>query len=52
VSGKLAAVHWRTNISGVEKTFKAEITEQIPDKRIAWRSLSGAPNAGVVLSIL
>jgi uncharacterized membrane protein len=28
--------------------FDAQITEQIPDKRIAWRSLSGAPNAGVV----
>jgi uncharacterized membrane protein len=41
-------MHWRTNIGGIEKTFEAEITEQIPDKRIAWRSLSGAPNAGVV----
>ena len=39
---------WRTNIAGVDKTFEAEITEQIPDKRIAWRSVSGAPNAGVV----
>jgi len=39
---------WRTNIGGVEKTFDTKITEQIPDKRIAWRSLSGAPNAGVV----
>jgi uncharacterized membrane protein len=40
--------HWRTNIGGIEKNFDAEITEQIPDKRIAWRSRSGAPNAGVV----
>ena len=40
--------HWRTNIGGIEKDFDAEITEQIPDKRIAWRSRSGAPNAGVV----
>jgi uncharacterized membrane protein len=29
-------LHWRTNIGGKEKTFDAEITEQIPDKRIAW----------------
>ena len=41
-------LHWRTNIGGVEKSFDTEITEQIPDKRIAWHSLSGAPNAGVV----
>jgi uncharacterized membrane protein len=41
-------LHWRTNIGGKEKDFDAEITEQIPDKRIAWRSRSGAPNAGVL----
>ena len=40
--------HWRTNIGGKEKDFDAEITEQIPDKRIAWRSRSGAPNSGAV----
>ena len=40
--------HWRTNVGGMEKDFDAEITEQIPDKRIAWRSRSGASNAGVV----
>jgi len=39
---------WWTNIGGIEKEFDAEITEQIPDKRIAWRSRSGASNAGVV----
>jgi uncharacterized membrane protein len=41
-------LHWHTNIGGIEKSLDTEITEQIPDKRIAWRSLSGAPNAGVV----
>ena len=41
-------LHWVTIIGGIEKTFDTKITEQIPDKRIAWRSLSGAPNAGVV----
>ena len=40
---------WRTNIGGKEKVFDTEITEQIPDKRIAWRSLSGASQAGVVI---
>jgi len=36
---------WRTNIGGTEKEFDTEITEQKPDKRIAWRSLAGASHA-------
>jgi uncharacterized membrane protein len=39
---------WRANVGGKEKTWEAEITEQIPDDRIAWRSRGGTPNAGVV----
>jgi uncharacterized membrane protein len=31
-----------------DKTWDADITEQIPDDRIAWRARSGAANAGVV----
>jgi len=41
-------LHWRAEIAGKEKEWDAEITEQIPDQRIAWRSRSGAPNGGVV----
>ena len=41
-------LHWRAKIAGQEKTWDAEITEQIPDDRIAWRARSGAANAGVV----
>ena len=41
-------LHWRADIAGKEKEWDAEITEQIRDKRIAWRSRTGAPNAGVV----
>ena len=41
-------VHWRTKIAGVEREFDTEITEQHPDHRVAWRSTSGASNAGVV----
>ena len=41
-------LHWRAKVAGDEKQWDAEITEQIPDKRIAWRSVSGARNGGVV----
>ena len=41
-------LHWRAEVGKVEKEWDVEITEQIPDQRIAWRSTSGVPNAGVV----
>jgi uncharacterized membrane protein len=40
--------HWKTKIAGVEREFDAEITEQHPDHRVAWRSTSGTEHAGVV----
>ena len=41
-------LHWRAVVGGKTKEWDAEITEQIPDKRIAWRSTNGVANAGVV----
>lgn len=41
-------LHWAAEIGGVEREWEAEITHQIPDQKIAWRSTSGAPNGGVV----
>jgi uncharacterized membrane protein len=41
-------LHWRAIVAGKVKEWDAEITEQTPDKRIAWRSTSGPQNAGVV----
>jgi uncharacterized membrane protein len=41
-------LHWAAEVAGREKTWDAEITEQHPDERVAWRATSGAENAGVV----
>jgi uncharacterized membrane protein len=41
-------LHWKANVGGEEKEWDAEITEQIPDKRIAWHSTGGVRNGGVV----
>lgn len=41
--------HWVAKIGGVTKEFEAEITEQIPDERVAWTTLGGdVKQAGVV----
>jgi len=41
--------HWVTKIGGVRREFDAEITEQHPDERIAWRSIAGdTTHAGLV----
>ena len=41
-------LYWKAEIGGHEKEWNAEITEQIPDKRIAWTSVSGAWAGGTV----
>jgi uncharacterized membrane protein len=42
-------LHWRARIGGVEKEWHAEIVDQVPDRRVAWRNLRGTANAGAVL---
>jgi uncharacterized membrane protein len=39
---------WHAEIAGKDKQWEAEIYEQEPDRVIAWRSTSGAPNGGRV----
>ena len=41
-------LHWHAEIWGKDKEWDAEITEQLPDTRISWRSISGAKSAGTV----
>jgi uncharacterized membrane protein len=41
--------HWVTEVAGMEREFDAEITEQVPDKRIAWRAVDGPDHGGVVM---
>ena len=41
-------LYWRAEVWGKEKEWEAEITEQEPDTRISWKSITGAPNAGTV----
>ncbi|HEX7100746.1 MAG TPA: SRPBCC family protein [Acidimicrobiia bacterium] len=39
---------WEVDIAGIDREFEAEITEQEPDQRIAWRSRTGVDQGGVV----
>ena len=40
--------HWVTSIGGVTREFDAQITEQHPDERVAWTTVDGPKQAGVV----
>jgi uncharacterized membrane protein len=42
------STHWVTRIGGVTREFDAEITEQHPDERVAWTTVDGPHQAGVV----
>ncbi len=41
-------LHWVASPGGKTHEWDAEITEQHPDHRIAWRATDGTRNAGVV----
>jgi uncharacterized membrane protein len=41
-------LQWVANIGGERKEWRARITEQIPDQRIAWRSEGGDFTSGIV----
>lgn len=41
-------LRWNAKVAGKAKQWDAEITDQILDQRIAWRSLNGPMSIGVV----
>jgi uncharacterized membrane protein len=41
-------LHWVAEFGGSRHEWDAEITEQKPDERVAWRNTDGKENAGVV----
>ena len=41
-------LHWVAEIAGKRDEWDAEITEQKPDERVAWKATGGKGNAGVV----
>ncbi len=41
-------LQWTAEVAGRTKEWRAEVTEQRPDERVAWKSEDGADNAGVV----
>jgi uncharacterized membrane protein len=41
-------LRWVVEIGGKREEWTAEITEQRPDERVAWKAIEGHGNAGVV----
>jgi uncharacterized membrane protein len=39
---------WSAEVGGQKEEWRAEITEQHPDHRVAWKATEGRQNAGVV----
>ena len=41
-------LHWKASFGGKTHEWDAEITEQNPDERVAWKDTDGKTNSGVV----
>lgn len=41
-------LEWVAEIGGVRRQWKADILEQVPDKKVSWAATEGATNAGTV----
>ncbi len=42
--------HWVTKVGGVTREFDTEVTQQVPDDRIAWHSVGGEVDHGGVVT--
>ncbi|MFD0055898.1 SRPBCC family protein [Streptomyces sp. NPDC127168] len=41
--------HWVTSMGGIKREFDAQITQQVPDEKVAWTTVEGeAKQAGTV----
>lgn len=40
--------HWVAEVAFKDKEWDADIIEQVPDQKVAWRNTTGAQNAGMV----
>ena len=41
-------LYWVASIAGVHREWNAQITQQVPDKCVAWTNIDGATNRGTV----
>ena len=41
-------LRWAANVGGARREWEAEIVEQVPDQKIAWRATSGNGPNGIV----
>ena len=41
-------LQWVAHIAGAKRRWVSEITEQIPDERVAWTNIDGVTSGGVV----
>ena len=41
-------LHWVAEVAGAHEEWDAEIVDQEPDRRIAWRAVTGTKNDGIV----
>lgn len=44
-----ALTHWVVSIGGVKREFDADISDQVPDEHIAWRSIGEVMHRGRVV---
>ena len=41
-------LQWEAHIAGARRSWVSEITEQVPDERVAWTNIDGVTSGGVV----